>query len=94
MNTPILYTDRLILRPFNKDDVNDVYNVWERDSEVAKYMFWTSHNDINKTIEWVNFEIEQIQKDDWYRFAIVLKATNELIGTGLIYYENLLIIQI
>lgn len=88
MNTPVLESDRLVLRPFNNSDVEDVYNVWESDPKVAKYMFWTSHNDISKTEEWINFEIGQIEKADWYRFALVLKDTDELIGTGLIYYED------
>ncbi len=51
-------------------------------------MFWDSHKDINKTKEWIAFEIGQIEKDDWYRFAIVIKDTNELIGTGLVYYDE------
>lgn len=88
MNTPILETDRLLLRPFQETDAVDVLEGWESDPEVAKYMFWTSHNDIEKTKEWIAFERNQIPKEDWYRFAFVLKDTGELIGTGLIYYEE------
>ena len=88
MNTPILNSERLTLRPFHKSDAEEVYSVWESDPEVAKYMFWTSHNDISKTKEWIDFEIGQIEKNDWYRFALILKETDELIGTGLIYYED------
>lgn len=88
MNTPILETDRLKLRPFREDDAECVFECWESDPDVAKYMFWTSHNDIEKTKEWIIFELGQIEKPDWYRFAIVLKDTNELIGTALIYYEK------
>jgi len=88
MKTPVLKTNRLLLRPFSIDDVQDVFYCWENDPDVSKYMFWSSHNNIDKTKEWILFEINQIDKDDWYRFAIVLKKTNELIGTGLIYYEE------
>lgn len=88
MRTPVLETDRLILRPFKEDDVTDVFECWESDPDVAKYMFWTSHNDIEKTREWITFELGQIEKQDWYRFAIVLKDTNILIGTALVYYEE------
>ena len=88
MRTPILETDRLVLRPFKEDDVTDVFECWESDPDVAKYMFWTSHNDIEKTREWITFELGQIEKQDWYRFAIVLKDTNTLIGTALVYYEE------
>lgn len=88
MKTPVLKTDRLLLRPFSIDDIQYVFYCWENDPDVSKYMFWSSHNNIKKTNEWILFEINQIDKDDWYRFAIVLKKTNELIGTGLIYYEE------
>ena len=88
MNTPTLETERLLLRPFKQEDANEVFECWESDPDVAKYMFWTSHNDIEKTKEWIAFELGQIEKNDWYRFAIVLKETNELIGTALIYYED------
>ena len=88
MITPTLQTERLLLRPFTYEDTEDVFTCWESDPDVAKYMFWTSHNDIEKTKEWLAFEIGQIEKDDWYRFAIVLKDTDELIGTGLIYFEE------
>ena len=88
MNTPTLETERLLLRPFKQEDANEVFECWESDPDVAKYMFWTSHNDIEKTKEWIAFELGQIEKNDWYRFAIVLKETNKLIGTALIYYED------
>jgi len=88
METPNLETDRLLLRPFEADDAQEVFECWESDPEVAKYMLWTSHNDINSTKEWIKFEIGQIENDEWYRFAIVLKKTGKLIGTGLIYYSQ------
>ena len=88
MKTPVLETDRLLLRPFCEEDAEDVFSCWESDPDVAKYMFWTSHNDIEKTREWLRFEIGQIPKPDWYRFAVVLKKSGELIGTALIYFEE------
>ncbi|GFP76284.1 GNAT family N-acetyltransferase [Clostridium fungisolvens] len=88
MKTPILETDRLILRPFYMEDAQDVFECWESDPDVAKYMFWESHNDINKTIDWVREELSKIDADDWYRWAIILKETGELVGTGLIYVDK------
>ena len=88
MKTPILETDRLILRPFCLEDTQEVFECWESDPDVAKYMFWTSHNDINKTIDWVKKELSKIGADDWYRWAILSKQTGELFGTGLIYIEE------
>lgn len=88
MQTPILETERLLLRPFRLEDARGAFECWESDPDVAKYMFWTSHNDIEKTKEWLTFEMGQIEKEAWYRFALELKDTNELIGTALIYYEE------
>lgn len=88
MQTPVIQSERLLLRPFQSNDAQDVFDCWESDPEVARYMFWTSHNDINKTKEWIAFELEQINKDDWYRYAIIEKESGGLIGTGLIYYES------
>jgi ribosomal-protein-alanine N-acetyltransferase len=33
-------------------------------------------------------ELSKIDADDWYRWAILSKQTNELLGTGLIYVEE------
>lgn len=88
MNTPILETDRLILRPFCPEDAQEVFDCWESDPEVAKYMFWSSHNDIQKTKEWLSFEIDRISSERWFRWAVVLKADNVLIGTGLVYFDE------
>jgi len=48
-------------------------------------MFWTSHKDINKTVNWVSKEINKINSDDWYKWAFILKTTKELLGTGVLY---------
>lgn len=88
MQTPILETNRLLLRPFEMKDVEEVYYEWESDPDVAKYMFWKSHDDLNKSREWVKKEIEKVNDAMWYRFAIVEKQTKSLIGTGLIYFEE------
>lgn len=51
-------------------------------------MFWCSHNDLEKTKKWIPFEINQIPSDYWYRWAVILAESGELISTGLIYYEK------
>lgn len=51
MKTPELKTERLLLRPFRQEDAIPAFTCWESDPDVAKYMFWTSHNDVEKTKE-------------------------------------------
>ena len=88
MKTPILETERLRLRPLSLEDAQSVFYCWESDPDVAKYMFWTSHHDINRTKEWLAFETSKITADDWFRWGFVEKETGALIGTGLIYLEE------
>ena len=87
MKTPVLKTERLILRPFCEEDAPAVFHCWESDPDVARYMFWKSHDDIQKTREWIAFEMGQILSDTWFRFAVADKKDGKLIGTGLIYLE-------
>ncbi len=88
MITPRLESERLILRTFTETDVEDVFNGWETDPEVAKYMMWQSHNDINKTKEWIEMEIGRISSEDWFRWAVEEKSTGDLLGTCLIYFNQ------
>lgn len=39
MRTPILEKARLLLRPFCEEDEKDVFECWESDPDVAKFMF-------------------------------------------------------
>ncbi len=88
MKTPVLITERLLLRHFYTEDATDVFYGWESDPEVSKYMFWKSHNDINKTIQWVEDEVSKIDSDTWYRWAIISKEDGKLLGTCLIYFNE------
>jgi ribosomal-protein-alanine N-acetyltransferase len=88
MRTPVLETERLVLRPFCIDDAKQVFECWESDKDVAKYMFWESHDDINKTVTWVKTELSKIEYNDWYRWAVTLKESGDLVGTAIIYLEE------
>ena len=88
MKTPVLETDRLRLRPFRREDARAVFDGWEQDPDVARYMFWTSHHDIRKTEAWLDFELGQIGKPDWYLFAVEENGSHTLVGTVLLYYET------
>lgn len=80
-----LTTDRLILRRFLIEDAEAMYKNWSSDSEVAEYMRWNAHKDINETIDVINKRIKKYEDIKTYLWAIVLKETNEPIGSiGLI----------
>ena len=88
MRTPVINAKRIILRPFCNNDLEDVFYGWENDPDVARYMYWQSHNDINKTKAWLKKEVSKIDSHDWYRWAIVCKDNGKVIGTCLIYFEE------
>ncbi|WMI70453.1 GNAT family N-acetyltransferase [Aminobacterium sp. MB27-C1] len=87
MITPILETDRLILRLLKIDDAEEVFKNWSSDSETTKYMEWDMHTNINVTKEWLNAEEKLIYNDKNYTWGLELKKTGALIGSGGITYN-------
>ncbi len=78
MYTPILETERLILRPLTIDDAKDVYE-WASDEHVARYMVYPRHENIETTLEWLK-SIDHTNDID-YDFGFVEKTSGKLIGT-------------
>ena len=44
-----LYTDRLILRPFELEDAQAMFDNWASDPEVTKYLTWPTHESVETT---------------------------------------------
>lgn len=87
MQTPEIKTKRLCLRPLRQNDAPAVFTCWMNDRDVAKYMFWTSCDDIKKTEAWVAEEIQKIPSEDWFRWAVADAENGVLVGTVLVYLE-------
>ncbi len=83
MKTPILETERLILRPLQNtlQEAQHIFSAWTSDKEVAKYMRWSVHKSVSDTAEWLLLEEKNIDSDN-YNWGFVLKETGELIGAG------------
>ena len=69
MRTPILETERLILRPLRLADAEEVFANWASDPEVAKFMTWSTHPNVEVTKGWLA-DVEQNSTDsdstyDW-----------------------------
>lgn len=88
MITPILESERIILRPLSLKDAEDIYKNWTSDLEVAKFMIWDVHKSVNDTIEWLKIEVENIDKEQNYNWGFVLKETGELFGSGGINFKK------
>lgn len=82
MHTPVLDTERLILRPLTMDDADAAF-VWMGDPRVNGFMAYPLHKDISITKEWLS-SIDN-SSDTAYCFGFVRKADSALIGSGGIY---------
>lgn len=88
MNTPILETERLILRPLTMDDAQTAFDRWTSDKRVAKYMIWTAHKSIDETLGWLKFASETVTCDTKYDWGIVEKDNGYLFGSCSIYFKE------
>lgn len=78
--TKTINTERLILRRFEIDDANNMFNNWGSDEEVIKFLSWDKHEDVNFTKYLLNLWIDEYSDEKNYHWAIELKETKEVIG--------------
>lgn len=76
-----LYTKNLILREFNKNDAQAIYNNWANDERVAKYCRWYPHDSVDASSELLNIYLNEYEQGFKYRWAITQKEKNEPIGS-------------
>lgn len=88
MRTPVIETERLILREVQSGDVKAVFDCWMQDEEVSRYMWWKASTDIREAQSFVEAELSRIEDDRWYRWIIIEKAAGEIIGTCLVFYHD------
>ena len=88
MKTPIMDTERILLRPLTVKDAEDVYRNWTSDPEVARFMNWKLHRCVEDTREWMRCEEEELFGDYSYDWGFVLKDTGELFGSGGLNYNQ------
>lgn len=73
-------TQRLHLRPFQKNDAQAMFDGWTQDARVAKYCRWHPHTSIDMTENFLAIYMDTADPRYPYRFAITLKDTDALIG--------------
>jgi ribosomal-protein-alanine N-acetyltransferase len=88
MASPPFETDRLLLRPFTPDDLEDVHREAFSDPEVCHFYCRTTKSQ-DETAEWLAFRITEWKYSQFGRLAVVLKETLEFTGfVGLEPYVN------
>lgn len=71
----VLRTNRLILRPFNEDDLEDLFEYASVDG-VGERAGWKHHENITKSTQILEMFIKEKKT-----FAVVLKENNKVIGS-------------
>lgn len=81
LGTQTIETERLILRKFALSDAQDMFDNYCSKDKVTEYLTWNSHKSVEDTeIYLKNFVLPEYNKKNTYRFAIVWKENNEVIG--------------
>lgn len=78
MNTHVLETDRLILRPLTLDDAEAEF-VWLSDPVVNRYMPYNLYTNVADVVTWLK---SAINSEKELHFGFVRKADGLLIGAG------------
>jgi quinolinate synthase len=76
----VLLTERLVLRPFRKDDAEAMFLNWTSDENVARYCRWYAHENISITEKLLKMYIDDAASETSYRWAITLNGHDEPIG--------------
>lgn len=76
----VMETDRLILRPFQLEDAQTMFDNWANNEEVTRYMTWNPHGKVEVTQSIIQSWLEGYKDDDYYLWAICLK-NQEVIGS-------------
>ena len=86
--TQTIETERLILRKFAYTDADDMLKYWISDPLVQFSYAEPIYVNRQELAEPLNKYISSYEKSDYYRWAIILKETNECIGQVAFFLVN------
>lgn len=81
IGTKKLETNRLILRKGTLNDAKEIYENYGKDPLVSKYVVWNQHDSIDDAINLMKKWEESYSTTDSYKWVVVLKETNKIIGS-------------
>lgn len=76
-----LETERLILRPFEEEDIDAAFRNWTSDVKVTEFLRWPTHGSVEITERVLKSWIEAYDDPSYYQWAIEVKELGEPIGT-------------
>lgn len=81
IGTKNIETERLLLRRFKLEDAQKMYDNWASNPNVAKYVTWEAHKDVNETKALLEEWVEKYDSLETYKWVAELKDTKEIIGS-------------
>ena len=83
-----LETKRLILRPLELSDAQEMFDM-NKNPEVHKYLWQKPFQDIEESIQIIEYVKNQYEANKIGRFATIIKENGEFIGwTGIKFVDN------
>lgn len=82
----VIETERLILRKYNTDDFDSLYEILSDQETMAHYPY---PFDREKVSNWINWNIENYKKYGFGLWAVVLRENGEMIGDCGITLQNI-----
>lgn len=80
IGTQTIETERLLLRPFTYQDDDAMLKYWVADEKIQSLYAEPAYVTKDAVKELLDKYIGSYQKDDYYRWAIISKESNECIG--------------
>ena len=86
--TKILKTNRLTLRPFKEEDYEEVYENYGSDKEVHKYISWIPCDSLDKSKEFIKFNVSQYSENPKHYSRAVIYEYMIVGSVGLFNVED------
>ena len=81
LGTKLLETERLVLRPFVREDAQAMYDNWASDPEVTKFLSWPTYKSVADAHWILDIWLRDYERPDFYQWAVVLKELGQPIGS-------------
>lgn len=79
--TPVLITERLLLRPLALADAPAAFAGWTADPAVTYYMPYETHRSLRETEQWLASEEARVALPERYNWGITERSGGQLVGT-------------
>lgn len=89
LGTQIIETERLILRKGRLEDGTVLFENCSSDDKITRYVVWNTHESLDDTMDFLKKWALSYLTDHCYKWMIVLKETNEIIGTMTVVESNI-----